>query len=128
MTGYKKVAEDLCLLAKTGYDIDRQYLIFSLQGIFTNDIIIDDNLIINRIYPEKNINYEDIPKMIETEADNIVKLLNNVQKDRNIDNKSYDEENEEYMKKWRIRKLNTTKIENELNNILTKSLPILKSD
>ena len=120
---YKKVAQDLTNVARNGYEIDKSYLVYWLQCIITKDVNIDDNLIINRIYPKKNIKFEDIPKMIEKEAENIIKLLNKVSE---IDILDEDDDDDTDKNKLTVGEIN--KLEDEINKLLTRSLPPLFGD
>ena len=119
---YKKVAQDLTNVARNGYEIDKSYLVYWLQCIITKDVNIGDNLIINRIYPKKNIKFEDIPKMIEKEAENIIKLLNKVSEIDILDEDDDDIDNN----KLTVGEIN--KLEDEINKLLTRSLPPLSGD
>lgn len=120
---YKKVAQDLTNVARNGYEIDKSYLVYWLQCIITKDVNIDDNLVINRIYPKKNIKFEDIPKMIEKEADNIIKLLNKVSE---IDILDEDDDDDTDKNKLTVGEIN--KLEDDINKLLTRSLPSLFGD
>ena len=120
---YKKVAQDLTNVARNGYEIDKSYLVYWLQRIITKDVVIDDNLIINKIYPKKNIKIEDIPKMIEKNSENIIKLLNKVS-EIDID----DEDNDEISDKKKLSIGVINKLEDDINKLLTESLPPLFGD
>ena len=118
---YKKVAQDLTNVARNGYEIDKKYLTSWLQYILHKDVIIEENLIINKIYPKKTINKDDVPKMIEKNAGNIINLLNKVSEIEIVD-----EENDEENSKLSIGEIN--KIEDEINKLLTECLPALYGD
>lgn len=120
---YKKVAQDLTNVARNGYEIDKSYLVYWLQRIITKDVAIDDNLIINKIYPKKTIKTEDIPKMIEKNGEKIVKLLNEVS-EIDID----DEDENEVTDKNKLSISEINKLEDEINSLLTESLPPLFGD
>tara|TARA_B100000787_G_scaffold1310_1_gene979 strand:+ start:8805 stop:12749 length:3945 start_codon:yes stop_codon:yes gene_type:complete len=62
---YSKLVQDLALVAKAGYDCDKEYLINWIQNIYFDDIIIDDitNLKINRVYSKNKITNEYIQKI-----------------------------------------------------------------
>ena len=122
---YKKVAQDLTNVARNGYEIDKSYLVYWLQCIITKDVNIDDNLIINRIYLKKNIKFEDIPKMIEKEAENIIKLLNKVSE---IDILDYDDDDDYDNDKNKLTVGEINKLEDDINKLLTSSLPPLFGD
>tara|TARA_B110000259_G_scaffold180229_2_gene220713 strand:- start:812 stop:4738 length:3927 start_codon:yes stop_codon:yes gene_type:complete len=120
---YKKVAQDLTNVARNGYEIDKSYLVYWLQCIITKDVNIDDNLVINKIYPKKNIKFEDIPKMIEKEAENIIQLLNKVSE---IDILDQDDDDDMDKNKLTVGEIN--KLEDDINKLLTSSLPPLFGD
>jgi DNA polymerase elongation subunit (family B) len=122
---YKKVAQDLTNVARNGYEIDKSYLVYWLQCIIAKDVNIDDNLIINRIYLKKNIKFEDIPKMIEKEAENIIKLLNKVSE---IDILDYDDDDDYDNDKNKLTVGEINKLEDDINKLLTSSLPPLFGD
>ena len=119
---YKKVAQDLFLVARAGYEIDKEYLIYWLQNIYVADTIIEENLIINKVYSKKKVDINEIEKMIENDISNIIRLLDKVS-EVNIDD---EEDDEDIKKKLNISEIN--KLEDELNSILTKSLPSLQGD
>ena len=121
---YKKVAQDLTNVARNGYEIDKSYLVYWLQCIITKDVNIDDNLVINKIYPKKNIKFEDIPKMIEKEAENIIQLLNKVSE---IDILDQDDDDDD-MDKNKLTVGEINKLEDDINKLLTRSLPPLFGD
>lgn len=57
---YKKVVQDITAVSKVGYDIDKECFIYWIQQIFKQDIIIEPSLIINKVYPKKNVDMTNI--------------------------------------------------------------------
>ena len=141
---YKKVAQDIAIVARSGYCIDLEYLTYWLQYIFVDDIIIDDNLIINKVYPKKKINYEDIPNLIKDNISDMLVIINKMyeyngkEDNDNDDNDMDDDKDDDYAnnnsknlenstyKKLNIGELN--KLEDELNELLSSCLPQLLGD
>jgi len=120
---YKKVAQDLALVARAGYEIDKEYLTYWLKCIYTKDVIIEENLIINKVYPKKNIEYN-IEELIKK---NIVEMLNIIEEISETDTDDIDDENEnDDKKKLTVGEIN--KLEDKLNKLLTESLPALEGD
>lgn len=62
---YSKVAQDLALVAKAGYDCDEEYIVNWIQNIYLDDIVIDEatDLKINRVYAKRKITNEYIQKI-----------------------------------------------------------------
>jgi DNA polymerase delta subunit 1 len=120
---YKKVAQDIATVARTGYNFDKEYLIYCLKCIYSNDVKIEENLIINRVYSKKNITYEKIEDLIKDEIPKLIKIIDKISECDDSDN---EEEIEEKRKKLNISELN--KLEDELNEILTSKLPELYGD
>lgn len=122
---YKKLAQDLTNVARNGYEIDKRYLVIWLKSIITKDVIIDDNIVINKIYPKKLLKSEDIPKMIEKNIDNIIKLLNEVSEIEVSDN---EDDNEVIENSAKLSVGEIAKYEDDINQLLTESLPSLHGD
>jgi DNA polymerase delta subunit 1 len=62
---YSKVAQDLALVAKAGYDCDEEYIVNWIQNIYLDDVVIDEatDLKINRVYAKRKITNEYIQKI-----------------------------------------------------------------
>ena len=121
---YKKIAQDLALVARAGYEIDNEYLTYWLQCIYTSNVIIEENLIINKVYPKKKVDYNDIPKLIKNNIDNILKLINQIAETDLDEDEDYIDNDDK--KKLTVGEIN--KLEDELNKLLTESLPELEGD
>lgn len=116
---YKKLAQDLTNISRNGYDITKSCLINWIQCILHKDVIIDDDLKINKIYTKKKINYEKIPELLENDIDEIIKILDKIY---NCDDESDEDEHENLS----ISEIN--KLEDDVCKLLTKSLPELEGD
>ena len=80
---YSKVAQDLALVSKAGYECSSEFIVNWIQNIFINDVIIDEdiNLKINRVYAKHKITTEyinSIPGLLEPIIDNIVNILDKI--------------------------------------------------
>ena len=121
---YKKVAQDLVLVARAGYEIDKEYLVYWLQNIYISDTEIEDNLIINKVYPKKKVDIDTIEGLIEKDIPTMIKILDKISE---VNVEDDDEDNDDdTKKKLNISEIN--KMEDDLNKILTKALPSLLGD
>ena len=80
---YSKVAQDLALVAKAGYEYTSDFIISWLKNIYRKDIIIDEaiDLKINRVYAKKKLhsNYiESIPELLANRMDDIISILDKI--------------------------------------------------
>ena len=80
---YSKVAQDLALVAKAGYEYTSDFIISWLKNIYKKDIIIDEaiDLKINRVYAKKKLrpNYIDsIPELLADKMDDIISILDKI--------------------------------------------------
>ena len=88
---YSKVAQDLALVAKAGYDCDKDFIINWIQNIYLDDIVIDEaiDLKINRVYAKRKITNEyiqNIPMLLKPVIANIVSILDKIASSVNDDN------------------------------------------
>ena len=88
---YSKVAQDLALVAKAGYDCDKDFIINWIQNIYLDDILIDEatDLKINRVYAKRKITNEyiqNIPMLLKPVIANIVSILDKIASSVNDDN------------------------------------------
>jgi DNA polymerase delta subunit 1 len=120
---YKKVAQDLALVARSGYEIDKEFLTYWLQCIYSTDIKIEDNLIINKVYPKKKVDYKIIPNLIEKNIDDMLKIIEEISETEEDD---LDDIDNEEKKKLTIGEIN--KLEDRLNKLLNECLPSLEGD
>lgn len=127
---YSKVAQDLALVVKAGYEYDKDYVTNWLQNIFINDIMIDEatNLKINKVYPKKKITSEyiqNIPNVIKPVLDNILSILDKISNSISTDTNEEDDDGDE-VNKLTIRELNEE--EDKITSLLDKVLPPLEGD
>jgi len=87
---YSKVAQDLALVAKAGYDCDKDFIINWIQNIYMDDILIDEatDLKINRVYAKQKITNEyiqNIPMLLKKVISEIVSILKKIASSVNDD-------------------------------------------
>lgn len=121
---YRKVAQDLSNVAKAGYDITEEFILYWLETIYTDDAIIDDNLKINKVYPKKPVVFEKYEEGIKESSSSIIEILEKIA-DISCDSGDEDEEQQK-TKTLTLKEQNI--LESKLNDILTKKLPPLKGD
>ena len=116
---YSKVAQDLALVAKAGYDCDKDFIINWIQNIYLDDIVIDEaiDLKINRVYAKRKITNEyiqNIPKLLKPVIANIVSILDKIASSVN------DDDNDEADTDMTVAEINAEemKISKILDNIL----------
>lgn len=126
---YSKVAQDLAIVAKAGYEYDSEFIINWLQNIFIDDVIIDEetNLKINRVYPRKKITNDfisSVPKLVESVIEEIISILDKIA--NSLSNDIHDDEDDEHFSKLSIRELNDE--EDKITKLLSNVLPALEGD
>ena len=116
---YSKVAQDLALVAKAGYDCDEDFIINWIQNIYLDDILIDEatDLKINRVYAKRKITNEyiqNIPMLLKPVIANIVSILDKIASSVN------DDDNDETDTDMTVAEINAEemKISKILDNIL----------
>ena len=116
---YSKVAQDLALVAKAGYDCDEDFIINWIQNIYLDDIVIDEaiDLKINRVYAKRKITNEyiqNIPKLLKPVIADIVSILDKIASSVN------DDDNDEADTDMTVAEINAEemKISKILDNIL----------
>ena len=116
---YSKVAQDLALVAKAGYDCDKDFIINWIQNIYLDDILIDEvtDLKINRVYAKRKITNEyiqNIPKLLKPVIADIVSILDKIASSVN------DDDNDETDNDMTVAEINAEemKISKILDNIL----------
>ena len=80
---YSKVAQDLALVAKAGYDCDEEYIVNWIQNIYLDDVVIDEaiDLKINRVYAKRKITNEyiqKIPQLLKSVITEITAILEKI--------------------------------------------------
>jgi len=130
---YSKVAQDLGLVVKAGYDYDEEYLLNWLQNIFLTDIVIDENtdLKINKVYSKKKITGDfiaTVPKLLQPILKDMTAILDTIASSVSHDDANeVDDEDEDCKKKnMTVRELNEE--EEKLAKLLGKVLPPLEGD
>lgn len=122
---YRKVAQDLANVAKAGYQVTNELLLYWLEAIYTRDVVIEDNLKINRVYPKYQIQVLPKTQILEA-APRIISLLDEIS--ASVTSASDDEEDGEEHKPKHITVKEQNVLEAQLNNILSNMLPALEGD
>jgi DNA polymerase elongation subunit (family B) len=124
---YRKVAQDLANVAKAGYNITEEFLLYWFETMYDSDAIIDDDLKIHQVYPKKTINFNDYKNRISNISKEIIELLNKISDiSEDSDEDGDDNEIAEKAKKITLKEQNV--LEGKINAILTDILPPLKGD
>jgi DNA polymerase delta subunit 1 len=129
---YSKVAQDLALVAKAGYEYTSDFIISWLKNIYRKDIIIDEaiDLKINRVYAKKKLhsNYiESIPELLANRMDDIISILDKISASvKSAEDDEDGEADEETDVNMTIAQLNEE--ETKLAKILDKLLVPLEGD
>jgi DNA polymerase elongation subunit (family B) len=130
---YSKVAQDLGLVVKAGYDYDEEYLVNWLQNIFLTDIVIDENtdLKINKVYSKRKITSDfvaTVPKLLQPILKDMAAILDTIASSvSHDDGNEVDDDDEDCKKKnMTVRELNEE--EEKLAKLLGKVLPPLEGD
>jgi len=122
---YKKLAQDLCLIAKRG--LDDENLMKYILNAYSNEVEIG-HLKIHRLYTDRKLKKEDFDdiekKLKENEGD--IRFLMNKMKTIEIGGDEDDDEEEIIDKKITTKEYN--EIEDALNLKLSKLLPKLEGD
>ena len=117
---YSKVAQDLALVAKAGYECDEEFLVNWIQNIYLDDVIIEEatDLKINRVYAKRKITNEfiqNIPTLLKPFIGKIISILEKI---ASSVSDNCDDDNED--NNMTVAEINAeeTKICNILDNIL----------
>jgi DNA polymerase elongation subunit (family B) len=129
---YRKVAQDLANVAKAGYQVTDELLLYWIEAIYTRDVVIEDNLKINKVYPK----YQTlIPKdRILESAPKIIGLLDEISASVASASVGTDDEDDdvpnvqESAKPKHVTVKEQNALEAQLNNILSSMLPPLEGD
>ena len=138
---YKKLAQDLCQISKN--NLDDEKLFDNIIKAFENDVIINKDFIINRLYSKTKITKEEKKNLYENE-DDILFILNKIKSvdylnlddeddDNDDDNRDVNDNRNDDIEPKKKNKSNITvkeanEIEEELNKRLCKILPELEGD
>lgn len=133
---YSKVAQDLALVAKAGYEYTTDFITYWIKSIYTQDVIIDEktNLKINRVYAKNKISkdYIDrIPSLLKDKISDIIAILDKISASIKSDNTNDEginenDENDDDDTNMTIAQLNEE--EAKLAKILDKLLVPLEGD
>ncbi len=118
---YKKLAQDLCMLAKM--NLDNEKLIDNIIKAFEEEVIITPIYSINRLYPKTPLTKQQITRLKEREMD-IRFILNKFKSLENIE----DDEDDEEEKTIKLSVKEANEIEEALNSRLCEILPELEGD
>jgi len=116
---YKKLAQDLCMVAKGGFEYNNEYIKSWILNAYLNDVVLDDNYKIHKLYLKGKVGISKIEEKLEKILDEIKLVLDKIS---SID----DNDDEEEENNLTIKELND--IEDKLNRMLTKALPELEGD
>lgn len=127
---YRKVAQDLANVAKAGYDITPELILYWLKHMYSADIDIDHSVTINRAYAKHNVGsaFEANYKQPITEvAPDIIRILDEISNVGSNADDGSDSDNETAANKpLTVKQQNA--LEAQLNEILTRILPELEGD
>lgn len=123
---YRKVAQDLAIVAKAGYDFTPDFISYCLETIYTADAKIDDDIRIHKVYPKSAVDFSVVkPKVLE-EASKMIEILDEISNISVDDDEDDEEAAASAPKSMTVKQQNI--LEAKLNAILTKILPPLKGD
>ena len=123
---YKKVAQDFAQVAKAGYSITTEFLLYWFEKILKEkDVEVEKNLIINKVFVKnkKEYKFDNYKEKIEKKSNQIIKYLDDIS---NYIEQDDDVENEENIKPNTVKEQNI--IINSLNDIFMEILPQLEGD
>jgi DNA polymerase elongation subunit (family B) len=123
MKDYRKVAQDLGNVAKAGYEITEEFILDWLETIFTEDVVIEDNLRIHRVYPKYEYDHQKHKEKIASVAQKIISILEEIVR---TDDAASDDENIVAHKPVTVKEQNV--LEAKINDLLIAILPPLKGD
>jgi DNA polymerase elongation subunit (family B) len=119
---YKKLAQDLCILAKK--NLDDKNLIPNIIKAFEQEVVITPIYSINRLYSKTPLTKQQIARLYEREMD--IRFI--LDKFKSIETVEDEEEDEEDDKKPKMSVKEVNEIEEALNNRLCEILPELEGD
>lgn len=132
---YNKLAQDLCYLSKA--NLDDKKLIDNIYKAYTDDVIINNNYKIHKLYSKKpvDISIKDKLKLNEESIRFILNKVKTIEIDDNEDNDDIDdieeieeENNDKINKGKKLTNKEYSEIEDLLNKKLTEILPPLEGD
>ena len=121
---YRKVAQDLAIVAKAGYDFNPEFISYCLETIYKADAQIDNDIKIHKVYPKSAVDFSLIRPKVMSEANKMIEILDEIS---NIAVDDDDDDDEAAAPKSMTLKQQNI-LEAKLNTILSKILPPLKGD
>jgi len=124
---YRKTSQDLANIAKAGYEITDEFILYWLETMYVSDAIVDDDLKVHQVYPKSSkfdFKATYVPR-IQPHIPDIIDILNKIS-DIAVDSDEDEDEEKKSVKKITVKEQNA--LEARLNTILTASLPPLKGD
>ena len=117
---YKKLAQDLCMISKVGFEYNNDYIKSWILNAYINDVEIDENYKVHRLYVKGKLNISKIEEKLNNIVDEIRFVLDK------ISSIADDDEEGDEPSNMTIKELN--EYEDKLNRLLTKALPELEGD
>jgi DNA polymerase delta subunit 1 len=134
---YSKVAQDLALVAKAGYEYTGEFITYWIKSIYIQDVIIDEktNLKINRVYAKNKISkdYIDrIPSLLKDKMSDIIAILDkisaSIKSDSASDEERVDNDNDDDINDTNMTIAQLNEEEAKLAKILDRLLVPLEGD
>jgi len=117
---YKKLAQDLCMISKVGFEYNNEYIKSWILNAYMNDVELDENYRVHRLYAKGKLNISKIEEKLNNIVDEIRFVLDK------ISSIADDDEEGDEPSNMTIKELN--EYEDKLNRLLTKALPELEGD
>lgn len=125
---YKKLAQDLGIIAKAGYELSDKYIKSWITNAYVKSVNVDE-YVINRLYSKSKINVETLSSSLNKIMKDILSILDkisNIEDVIDVDAEEEEEENKTANKMLSVKEYN--ELESQLNVKLTKALPELQGD
>jgi DNA polymerase elongation subunit (family B) len=123
---YKKLAQDLGIIAKAGYELNSKYIKSWITNAYVKDVNVDE-FVINRLYSKSKINVENLSSSLDKIMKDILSILDKISNIEDADDGEEDDEEEKTVNKMlSVKEYNV--LETQLNSKLTKALPELQGD
>ena len=128
---YSKVAQDLALVAKAGYEYTSDFIIYWIQNMYIDEIIIDESvdLKINQVFTKFKLKEDyipNIPNILAPVMSEIINILDKISSSINTNINSINDEEEDEEVNMTVGELNAE--ESKLAKILDKVLVRLDGD
>jgi DNA polymerase elongation subunit (family B) len=122
---YRKVTQDLANIAKAGYEITEEFILYWFETIYVSDAIVDDDLKVHRVYPKHKVAFANYKERISQIFPQLVEILNKIA-DITVDSDDEDDDDKKATKRITVKEQNV--LEGKLNRLLSDILPPLKGD